>query len=35
VRDSCEQLAVVCAAPDHTSVLARFAALPQIVALVE
>ena len=25
----------VCAAPDHTSVLPRFAALPQIVALVE
>jgi DNA polymerase (family X) len=34
-RDSCEQLAVVCAAPDPSSVLARFAALPQIVALVE
>ena len=34
-RDSCEQLAVVCAAPDPAPVLARFAALPQIVALVE
>ena len=34
-RDSCEQLAVVCAAPDPTSVAARFAALPQIVAVVE
>ncbi len=34
-RDSCERLAVVCAAPDPHSVLARFAALPQIVALVE
>jgi DNA polymerase (family X) len=34
-RDSGEQLAVVCAAPDPSSVLARFAALPQIVALVE
>ena len=34
-RDSCERLAVVCAAPDPRSVLARFAALPQIVAVVE
>jgi DNA polymerase (family X) len=34
-RDSCERLAVVCAAPDPGPVLARFAALPQIVALVE
>ena len=34
-RDSCERLAVVCAAPDPSSVLARFAALPQIVAVVE
>jgi DNA polymerase (family 10) len=34
-RDSCEVLAVVCAAPDPRSVLARFAALPQVVALVE
>jgi DNA polymerase (family X) len=34
-RDSCEVLAVVCAAPDPDPVLARFAALPQIVALVE
>jgi DNA polymerase (family X) len=34
-RDSCELLAVVCAAPDPDPVLARFAALPQIVALVE
>src|ERR687897_968439 len=34
-RDSCELLAVVCAAPDPRSVLARFAALPQVVALVE
>jgi DNA polymerase (family X) len=34
-RDSCEQVAVVCAAPDPAPVLARFAALPQIVALVE
>ena len=33
--DSCEQLAVVCAAPDPRPVLERFAALPQIVALVE
>jgi DNA polymerase (family X) len=34
-RDSCEQLAVVCAAADPAAVVARFAALPQIVALVE
>jgi DNA polymerase (family 10) len=34
-RDSCELLAVVCAAPDSQSVLARFAALPQVVALIE
>ena len=34
-RDSCERLAVVCAAPDPRPVLARFAALPQIVALIE
>ncbi len=34
-RDSCEWLAVVCAAPDPQSVLALFAALPQIVAVIE
>ena len=34
-RDSCEQLAVVCAATDSHSVLARFAALPQVVAVVD
>ena len=34
-RDSCERLAVVCAAPDPAPVLERFAALPQIVAVVE
>ncbi len=34
-RDSCERLAVVCATRDPQSVLARFPALPQIVALVE
>jgi DNA polymerase (family X) len=34
-RDSCEQLTVVCAAPDPGPLLARFAALPQIVAVVE
>lgn len=34
-RDSCEQLAVVCAASDPGPVITRFAALPQIVALVE
>jgi DNA polymerase (family 10) len=33
-RDSCELLAVVCAAADPRPVLARFAALPQIVAVV-
>jgi DNA polymerase (family X) len=34
-RDACEQLAVVCAAADAASALARFAELPQIVAVVE
>jgi DNA polymerase (family X) len=34
-RDSCERLAVVCAAADPSAVLERFAALPQIVAVVE
>jgi DNA polymerase (family X) len=34
-RDVCERLAVVCAAMDPEPVLARFAALPQIVALIE
>ncbi len=34
-RDSCEQLSVVCAAADPRPPLERFAALPQIVALVE
>jgi DNA polymerase (family 10) len=34
-RDSCERLAVVCAAPDPRSALERFGALPQIVAVVE
>jgi DNA polymerase (family X) len=34
-RDSCELLAVVCAARDPSSTLARFATLPQIVAVVE
>jgi DNA polymerase (family 10) len=34
-RDSCEQLAVACAASDSQPLLARFAALPQIVAVVE
>jgi DNA polymerase (family X) len=34
-RDSCERLAVVCAARRPEEVLARFAALPQIVALVD
>src|ERR1700733_6555534 len=34
-RDSCEWLAVVCAAPDPGPVLDRFGALPQIVALLE
>src|SRR5215218_1399497 len=34
-RDSCERLAVVCAAADPRPVLARFAGLPQIVAVIE
>ena len=34
-RDSCEQLAVVCAAEDPAPALARFAELPQIVAVIE
>jgi DNA polymerase (family 10) len=34
-RDSCEWLAVVCAAADPAPVLGRFAELPQIVAVVE
>jgi DNA polymerase (family 10) len=34
-RDSCERLAVVCAAADPQPLLERFVALPQIVALVE
>ena len=34
-RDSCEHLSVVCRAPDPRSLLARAAALPQIVALVD
>jgi DNA polymerase (family X) len=34
-RDSCEQLSVVCSAADPRPVLARFAELPQVVALVE
>jgi DNA polymerase (family X) len=34
-RDSCEQLAVVCATEDPAAELDRFAALPQIVALIE
>jgi DNA polymerase (family X) len=34
-RDTNERLSVVCAAPDPGSVLERFAALPQIVAVVE
>jgi len=34
-RDSCERLAVVCAAGDPGAVVARFAELPAIVALVE
>ncbi|HEX2233777.1 MAG TPA: PHP domain-containing protein [Thermoleophilaceae bacterium] len=34
-RDSCEHLAVVCAAPDPGPVLARFGTLPQIVAVIE
>jgi DNA polymerase (family 10) len=34
-RDSCELLSVVCATPDPGSALGRFAALPQIVAVLE
>jgi DNA polymerase (family 10) len=34
-RDSCEQLAVVCAARDPSALHARFSGLPQIVAVVE
>jgi DNA polymerase (family X) len=34
-RDSCERLAVVCSATDPSSVLSRFAELPQVVAMVE
>jgi DNA polymerase (family X) len=34
-RDSCERLAVVCAASDSRPLVEGFAALPQIVALVE
>jgi DNA polymerase (family 10) len=34
-RDSCEQLAVVCAAADPRPALAGFAELPQIVAVLE
>jgi DNA polymerase (family X) len=34
-RDSSERLAVVCAASDPSPVLERFAALPQIVAVIE
>lgn len=34
-RDSCALLAVVCAASDPSFVLARFAALPQIVAVID
>ncbi len=34
-RDSCSRLAVVCAAEDPRAVLARFAELPQIVAVIE
>src|SRR4051794_38101581 len=34
-RDSCERLAVVCAAAEPSAVLEGFAALPQIVAMVE
>src|SRR3954452_21604804 len=33
--DSCEQLAVVCSAADPAPVFARFAELPQIVAVIE
>ena len=34
-RDSCERLAVVCAAEDPNGVVARFVALPQIVTVME
>ena len=34
-RDACELLAVVCAPHDPAAALARFAALPQIVAVIE
>ena len=34
-RDACEVLSVVCAAEDPSAVLARFAELPQIVAVIE
>ena len=34
-RDSCEWLAVVCSASDPEPMLAQFAALPQIVAMIE
>jgi DNA polymerase (family 10) len=34
-RDSCERLAVVCAAREPNEVLTRFSALPQIVGVVE
>jgi DNA polymerase (family X) len=34
-RDSCELLSVVCAAPDPAALAACFAALPQIVSVVE
>ena len=34
-RDACERLAVVCAATDPAPLLARFAELPQIVAVIE
>jgi DNA polymerase (family 10) len=34
-RDSCEHLAVVCGAADPGPVLARFAELPQVVAVIE
>ena len=34
-RDSCEQLAVVCATEDPAPIIERFAGLPQIVALIE
>jgi DNA polymerase (family X) len=34
-RDSCEHLVVVCAAPDPGPVLARFAELPAVVAMLD